>query len=470
MTAMRTALSTLVAAAFLAACSVAEPPPSRPLTVPERYATAVPETMAPAPDPTWWHRFGSARLDELVARALDANADLAAATARIAAADARLRASGAAELPSVSGTFGAERTGTPFADGAKSQPANRFSAGLRASYELDLWGATSAGVAASRARAEASRHDRASVALSLASEVALAYIAILGFDERIDAVERSLALAREVQSLNDARERAGATSGLESAQQRAVIAAQEAQLSDLRRARAEQAASLSVLLGEAPDTSLPAGERLQALDLPRPAPGLPSDLLYRRPDLQSAEAGLVAAAADIEIARAAFLPSVTLSADGSTASAALSSLRDPAGFAFALGAGIVQTIFDNGATAAGVELNQAERVALLEEYRGAVLAALADVETALTNAAAQAEIEAARLEALQSARTAQNIAEAQYRAGSADFINLLQTQRSLIDAETDAILARQARLEAAIALYRALGGGYAPAVETGSAD
>lgn len=241
-----------------------------------------------------------------------------------------------------------------------------------------------------------------------------------------------------------------------------MIAGLEARLSDLRRQATARRLALSALLGENPDLSLMPDERLMDLRLPLPAPGLPADVLRRRPDLRAAEAGLRAAAADVEVARSALFPSISLNASGTSASDALRSLLDPASFLFTVTAGLAQTVFDGGARIAGIESSEAQQIALLEDYRGSALLAFQEVETALSDAAAQEQVEAARLDALEAAREAYAIAEAQFRNGAVDFLNLLEAQRSLIDAETQAILARQARLEASVSLYRALGGGYDP--------
>jgi len=463
MTQARTLGVALAATLLLGACATAPPPPHGELAVPERFVMAESEPAADLfPAPVWWGRFDSATLDRLIARAEANNPDLSAAAARIARADAELRRSRAGLLPSLGAEAGAARNSRPFADSGMDRGGSSYSLGLRASYELDLWGGNGAGAEAAAARALASRYDQEAVALSLVAEVALGYVALLGLEEQRDATRRSLDLAREVEALTAVRERAGATSGLESAQQRSVIAGLEARLTDLERQAAARRAALSVLLGEPPAPGLATGERLSDLGLPLPAPGLPSDLLRRRPDLRAAEAQLAAAEADVAVARAALLPSVSLTAGGSSASDALRSLLDPAGFVFNLGASLAQSVFDGGTRAAGIESGEAQRVALLEGYRGAALGALQEVEVALSDAAAQEAIEASRLEALDSSRTALAIAEAQFRAGAVDFLNLLEAQRSLIDAETQAILARQARLEASIGLYRALGGGYDP--------
>jgi len=451
-------------AALLAACATQPPPQYATLTVPDDYVFAATiEESEPFPESSWWQRFGSENLDQLIARAEVNNPDLSAAAARIARADAELRRSGASQLPRLGADGSASRTSRPRADEFQDGGGSRFSAGLLASYELDLWGATSGAVEAAAARALASRYEQEAVALSLFSEVALGYIALLGLNEQLEAASRSLELAREVQALTRTRERAGAASGLETAQQRSVIAGLEARLSDLQRQAAARRLALSILLGDTPNVGLLPEDRLLELRLPLPAPGLPADLLRRRPDLRAAEAGLRAAAADVEVARAALFPSISLSAGGTSASDALRSLVDPASVLFTVTAGLAQTVFDGGARLAAIESNEAQQVALLEGYRSSVLTALQEVEVALSEAAYQEEVEASRLDALEAAREAYGIAEVQFRTGAVDFLNLLEAQRSLIDAETQAILARQARLEAAVSLYRALGGGYDPA-------
>ncbi|MDF2095195.1 efflux transporter outer membrane subunit [Aquibaculum arenosum] len=459
----RAVLGLTTAALILGACATRPPPESQEIALPESYQLA---ELAPAdvafPEPDWWQRFDSPVLDDLVTRAIDNNPDLSAAAARIARADAELRRNRAGLLPQVNADGSASRNSRPFVDPPQDRGGSSYSLGLRASYELDLWGAESASVEAAQARALASRYDQEAVALSLVSEVALGYIALLGLERQIEATRRSLDLAREVEALTAVRERAGASSGLESAQQRSVIAGLEARATDLERQVRARRAALAVLLGEAPGAEFGNGEAMLDLAVPLPSPGLPAELLRRRPDLRAAEAELAGAAADVAVARAALFPSLSLTAGGSSASDALRSLLDPAGLVLTVSASLAQSVFDGGARRAGIESSEAQQVALLEGYRGSVLSALQEVETALSDAQAQARIESARLEALDAARQALAIAEAQFRTGAVDFLNLLEAQRSLIDAETQAILARQARLEAAIGLYRALGGGYDP--------
>ncbi len=455
--------SLLSVALLLAACATQAPPQYAAVQVPQDFLLDVGAGQGdPFPESEWWQRYGSPTLDRLIQRAELNNPDLSAAAARIARADAELRRSGASLLPSATADTSASRNSRPWAERFSDGGGSSYSLGLRASYELDLWGANASTVEAAAARALASRFEQESVALSLFSEVALGYINLLGLNEQIDASERSLELAREVQALTKTRERAGAASGLETAQQRSVIAGLEARLSDLRRQATARRLALSALLGENPDLSLMPDERLMDLRLPLPAPGLPADVLRRRPDLRAAEAGLRAAAADVEVARSALFPSISLNASGTSASDALRSLLDPASFLFTVTAGLAQTVFDGGARIAGIESSEAQQIALLEDYRGSALLAFQEVETALSDAAAQEQVEAARLDALEAAREAYAIAEAQFRNGAVDFLNLLEAQRSLIDAETQAILARQARLEASVSLYRALGGGYDP--------
>src|SRR5690625_436754 len=462
--ALKCGVGLLAITLLLAACATQPPPQYAAVQVPQDFLLDVEaEQGDPFPENEWWQRYGSQTLDRLILRAELNNPNLSAAAARIARADAELRRSGASLLPSATADTSASRNTRPWAEAHRDGGGSSYSLGLRASYELDLWGANRSSVEAAAARALASRFEQESVALSLFSEVALGYINLLGLSEQIDAAERNLELAREVQALTETRERAGAASGLETAQQRSVIAGLEARLSDLRSQATARRLALAALLGENPDLSLMPDERLMDLELPLPQPGLPADLLRRRPDLRAAEAGLHAAAADVEVARSALFPNISLNASGTTASDALRNLLDPAGFLFTATAGLAQTVFDGGARIAGIESSEAQQIALLEEYRGSALRALQEVETALSDAAAQEQVEAARLEALAAARQAYAIAEAQFRNGAVDFLNLLEAQRSLIDAETQAILARQARLETSVGLYRALGGGYDPA-------
>jgi outer membrane protein, multidrug efflux system len=208
---------------------------------------------------------------------------------------------------------------------------------------------------------------------------------------------------------------------------------------------------------------------LAAIAVPPVEPGLPAELLNRRPDIRRAEAGLVAANGDVHAARAALFPSIRLTGGAGLASAALSSLFDVGGSFYNLVSGLTAPIFDAGRLRAGHERAKAREDELVHGYRGALIAAFREVEDALAAAKYLSETEAAQGEALAQARRAYDLAEVQYRAGAVDFMTVLDAQRTLFQAEDTLLQTRLARLTASVALFKALGGGWSePPVEAAS--
>lgn len=453
---MRGALALLLAGA-LAACAAAAPEAPVAVDVPAAWTAdpgTAPTSAVPA-DGRWWAAFGSAELERLVARAIEANADLAASRERVAQAAARVRAAGAALAPALDAAAGASRDWR-----GGGRPADGFRAALDASYEVDLWGLGRAGVRAGEARLLASGFDRRALELGLAAEVATAYFQHLSLSDRLGRERRLLATAERVLDLVETKARLGAASGLELAQQRAAVASIRASIPELARLQAETANGLALLLGAPAGTVAVEGGTLAAVAPPAVAPGLPSDLLLRRPDIRSAEAALAAARADVAAARAAMLPSIRLTGSAGYASDALSSLFSPAGFLAGLAAGIAAPVFDAGRLAAGRDEAEAGARELAEAYRGAVLASFRDVEDALAATRLLAEAEAAQRVAAEEARTAFGLAETRYRAGAVDFLSVLETQQSLLRQEEALDRIALSRLLAAVGLYKALGGGW----------
>jgi NodT family efflux transporter outer membrane factor (OMF) lipoprotein len=200
-------------------------------------------------------------------------------------------------------------------------------------------------------------------------------------------------------------------------------------------------------------------EDFAKVDVPSVAPGIPSELLTRRPDLAAAEAELYAADANVAAARAALLPSISLSASGGIASAALLSLANPTN-ALSIGLSIVQSIFDGGQRRAQVAIEQSQRRVLVETYGSTVRTALKEVDDALGNADRGARLEAAQQETVEQARRSLNLAEIRYREGAGDLLAVLDAQRSLFSAQDQLQQARLDRLAASVGLFKALGGGW----------
>ncbi len=308
----------------------------------------------------------------------------------------------------------------------------------------------------------ASVFERDAVQLSVTAEVASSWLQLLGLRERVAIAGNSLENAQRVLRLVESRGRAGAAAPLELAQQRGLVAARERELARLQQQARHAETALALLLGlPAPQPAV--GEaveqvRLEALRIPAISAGLPSELLVRRPDLAQAEARLAAADANVQAARAALLPRVTLSASVGLQGQAPGGLFDNP--IYSLAAGLAAPIFDGGRLAGERDLAEARREELLGAYRAAIIGAFADAETALqaiTGIDAQASAQA---DELLQARRAAELSELRYRAGAETLLVLLDAQRVLYAAQDLDVQLRQARLQARVALYRALGGGW----------
>ncbi|HEX6980617.1 MAG TPA: efflux transporter outer membrane subunit [Alphaproteobacteria bacterium] len=424
------------------------------------------------PSPDWWRGFGSATLDDYIQRAQHNNTDIAAAAARVLQAAARARIAGADLLPSLDASADVARSyigdGTGSAVGRGSRTRTSYSAAIAASYELDVWGRNRAALASAEALVLSSRYDRETVALTITADVATLYFQILELQDRLTIAHDNLANAEQVLAVVEARVANGAASALELAQQRTVVANQRASIPPLEQQLRQAENLLAVLLGEAPDAvAVPAGT-LDAISIPVVVPGIPSELLARRPDIRNAEAQLVAANADITVARAAFFPSIPLTGQAGFESLALSSLFDSSGFFYSLVAGLTQPIFQGGRLAGQVDLTEARYEELVQVYRRTVIAAFSDVENALVAIRQLDRQLVLQEEAVEQARLAFELADARYRAGAVDLLTVLDAQRTLFQARDQLVQIKSARLQATVSLFRALGGGWQDDVASGN--
>jgi NodT family efflux transporter outer membrane factor (OMF) lipoprotein len=449
----------LSAALLLSACASIEAGEGLSASdVPPAWDAPIPTDASTWPEANWWQGFDSAELDQLIADAQAQNLDLAIAAARILQAEAQARAAGSVLLPSVDLRAGATQSGA--FDSTNSQS---FSVSLGASYEVDFWGRNAADVRAAEASLRASQYDRETVALTVIASTASTYFQLLSLRDRVAIAKRNLENAQGVLKITEARVNAGVAVPLELAQQRANVAGQEANIPQLEQQERETRAALALLLGRPVQGFDVGATTIAGIEAPTVAPGLPSELLARRPDVRRAEAQLVAADANIAAARAAFFPSISLSGSLGASSAALASLFNPSNIAYSIGASLLQTIFDGGQRQANLDATVAQRKETLLSYRGAVIAAFSDVDVALGAVASLEARERASQVQADEAREAFRIAELRYRAGVEDFLSVLDAQRSLNSAEDQLAQAKLARLQAAVTLFRVLGGGWSDA-------
>lgn len=443
--------------AVLTGCASLASPPAPDRSVPTGWT--VTSQTAPVPDAGWWQSYQSAELNQLIERARIDNLDLAAAAARLLQADAQVRQSGAALLPQLGATFGGSRQDSQRigADGSASRSS--FNAGLSAAYEVDFWGRNRAALSAAEAGLQVSGFDRDTLILSTDAAVANGWFQLLEIRERLDLAQRSLTIAERVLELVEARHRFGAADALELSQQRTLVAQLRSTLPELQQAELQLGNALRVLLGTTPDSELP-GAPLADIQVPTIGAGLPADLLTRRPDIAASEARLLAANADLTAARAALFPSIQLTGQYGMQSLALSGLLSDPVTAWTLAAGLTQPIFQGGRLRAQVDLSEARQQELLVDYRRSVLAALADTDTALGATRQSGETYQYLAEANQQAERAFRLAEVRYREGAITLQTLLDAQRTWYQSRDALARQRSAQLQASVALYRALGGGW----------
>lgn len=449
---------------LLNACTGNPPSVDSGLAAPPAWQYAERDTTQ-ATNQRWWTHFASPPLNRLIDQARRDSYDVAAAMARVRQAQASAVIAGAPLLPEVKFNLTASRekllrgSGNASLDATDSnKTVDSFGANLTASYELDFWGGRVAARDSALQSLRASEFDQATVELTLLSNVADRYAQTLAAQQRQQIAELNLANARSVLNLVQTRYDAGAATALELAQQKSLVAGQQRQLPLIAQVAEESRITLAALLGQ-PVQALDLGtEPFQALTWPTIGPGVPSQLLSRRPDLARAEAQLAAASADVTVARAAMLPSVTLGATvGSGAYKAEDILRSPF---YNLTSGLVAPIFNNGRLSAERDKARARQDELLQTYRGAIINGFADVEKALSSITRLDQQRQWQAEELQQAQAAFQISESRYQAGAEDLLTVLETQRTLYAAQDLNVQLRLARLQASIALYKALGGGW----------
>ncbi len=410
------------------------------------------------PSSDWWKGFDSPVLDQLVDEAQKANPDLRAATARVREADAQARISGAALLPSIE-LDAAASTQRALELGQYSTFRN-YMFEPTASYEIDFWGKNRAQLQSAENLALASRYDRQTVALTLVTDVANGYFQVLGLQDRLAVAERNLVNAKEVLKGVVEQNRVGNATLLDVVQQRTTVSQAQTAIPPLEQQLRQSTDGLAVLLGRLPEGTDIETKSLLTLSLPSVAPGLPSQLLERRPDVAQAEAQLISANADIKVARAQFFPSIDLTAAGGFESSALATLFSRRSGIYDLGGSLTAPIFEGGRLTGQYEYQKARFDELAETYRKSVLSAFGDVETALAAVAKTREQLAAQQETVDLARRAFEISQEQYRVGAVTLLTMLNTQNALFPAEDTLVQVRLAHLQALVSLFQALGGGW----------
>lgn len=453
---MRRALPALAGLGLLAACATpaprTPPPPEAAVAAPDGWrAAAAPGQDAVVAD--WWTAFGDPRLSDLVAGALVRNADLGIAEARVREAEAQSALARSALLPALNATGGVQKTRELNAFG---QPADTLAAQpqLQIAYEVDLWGRLRQADAAARASLQASAYARDAARLSVAAAVARTYVGLVSLDAQLATARATLVSRQEATQRARRRARGGVTSDLELRQAEGELESAAQRVPALELAVRRQENALTLLVGDAP--SAVSRGTLDALTIPKPSAPLPSALLARRPDIAQAEATLAAADAGLASARAAFLPQVRLSAAGGEL---FVQHLDPVAV-WSLGASVLAPIFDGGRLRAQSDAAAARRDQAAFAYRKTALTAFGEVESALEGTGRLAEQERAAVRQRAAAASALDHARKRYQAGYVAYLEELDAQRGLLATDLALAQVREARLQNAVALYQALGGGW----------
>jgi multidrug efflux system outer membrane protein len=460
-----TTRKSLLIAAFTLAITGCSTTPTAPPAV-----ELPPATLTDVHLERWWTNFNEPPLTALIDEALANNLDLQVAMARIDAARAQVTLARGSLYPTVdvgvnAGRARVSRVGaTPIPQGFPAT-GDDYRLGLNASYELDLWGKYRAATRAAQNDVLASEYARETVRTAIAAEVARAYFQLLAADAQLRLLRDTLVLRDETVRLQIDRAQAGVIGDYDLSQAKAERAAVVSDIAIAEQAIALNESALASLTGRSPrDVFAPAVARsatpASLLDVPTVPAGLPSDMLERRPDIRQVEKSLAAASLRIDRARADYFPSVSLTGSLGTESTALGSLFSGSSFFWSLGAGLLQPLFNLNAIDANVEAATARREELVANYRQTVQAAFKDVHDALSANRTTREALAAQTERSENLQQAYSLSDIRYKAGYSPYLEVLDAQRQLLQAQTlQIIAARDVRL-ALVDLAKALGGGW----------
>ena len=458
----------MVAALVLAGCAVG-PDYMRPaLDMPVAWTVEAPFREGAPNDLTskgaWWLRFGDPKLDTLEQQALAGSPTLTAASARLAQARAVLSASSAGLLPQVAlnlraarQKISADRPLTNYASPNFSTVQNDFVGAFAVNYEVDLAGRVRRTIEGARASVEQSAADLENVRLLLTAELATDYFSLRELDIELDVLSRSIDLQKRSLELATARHDLGAASGLDVAQQQALLDSTLTQVDVLRRQRTQFEHAIATLTGTAAPLFALA-EEVRDLVPPQVPIGVPSDVLERRPDVATAERAMAVANAQIGVANAAFYPSIILGPSYGAESNSLGTLFNASSLLWSVGVSIAQPIFDAGRLRANLDFAKAGYDVTVANYRRVVLTAMQEAEDGITGMAALDRAFAQARVAIESARRVLDIATSRYEGGVATYLEVITAQQGLLNNERLAAQLQGQLLLTSVFLVKALGG------------
>ena len=417
-----------------------------------------------APKGPWWQRFGDPRLDALQQQAIAQSPTLVLAAARLEQARAFVRTASASQglnaniaARATRQHISANRPLTNYGSDNFSTVQNDFVPLLVVSYELDLAGRVRRSVESAEASADQSAADLENARLLLGTDLATAYFNLRATDIELDVLARSIALQRRSLEFVSARHDLGASSGLEVAQQQALLDTTLTQVDLLRRQRDLFEHAVATLTGT-PAPAFELAPDIAALEPPIVPLGVPSDVLQRRPDVASAERAMAAANAQIGVAAAAYYPSITISPVAGFETRSLTSLFEASSLLWSLGATVTQPLLSGGRLGANVDIAKANYDATVASYRRVVLTAMQEVEDGITGLAALERADRQARTAVETARKVLDLANARYEGGATTYLDVITAQQSLLSAERLAAQLGGQRLLTSVFLIKALGG------------
>jgi len=442
--------------------------PGLSLDIPGSYREAHGRSEAATPSLDWWRNFRSRELSALMEEALTANFDIAVAIAQISQADAQVRIAGAPLLPTLdlTATDTASKASAQLSSASRGGGGSLFSrqyaTSLSASYIIDFWGKNRAALNAAIETSVASRYNREVVTLTALTGVADAYFQILAARDRLRIARRNLSDASRILSLIKQQFEVGTASDLNVAQQESLVETVRATIPPLEETLRQNTAALAVLIGKAPEHFTTRGAGLQSVAVPRVTPGLPSELINRRPDIRQAEEQLKSSDYSVESARAAFFPTIQLTGQLGFESAALKSLFGPGAWFYTAAASLTQPLFDGGVLLGQFELQRGLQAQFLHAYRKAVLSGFSNVEQALIALEQTTAQQRIQENVVKASRRAFTLSEQQMNSGTVNMVTLLQVEQTLFTAEDQLAVVQLARFQAVVSLFQALGGGWPP--------
>ena len=458
----------LGSAALLVACAAGPAYVKPTLDLPSTWQLDAPWRAAQPSDSlakgAWWERFNDPDLSALEQKAMQANQTLAAAVARLEQSRALVASSAASMFPQVNlGTkisdlrISANRPLTNYSSPNRSTIQTDYSSILSVSYEADLWGRVQSQVDGATATAEQVAADLENTKLILGSDVAVNYFNLRALDVELDVLARSIVLQNSSLELANHRRNSGTASGLDVAQQQALLDTTLTQVDILKRQRALFEHALATLTGTpAPQFQVP--PRAVTMLLPAVPIGIPSDVLERRPDVASAERAMAAANAQVGVAKAAFFPSVIFGPTYGNDSTRISTLFSAPSLLWSVGVSATQTLFDGGRINANVLFSKAGYDITVANYRRTVLTAMQEVEDGLSSVSALDRAIAQAQRAIESNRRVMEIAKARYEGGVSNYQDMITAQQSQLNSERLATQLLGQRQLASVFLIKALGG------------